>query len=166
MSYSLVFPSQWDDFESMFDKLVTDRYGPAPNANPNSNLSNNSVSPQKPSGSSAVSRILRPKIDIVETEDGFILTAELPGAKKGNLSFFLLFPLCLSSSSSFGVFWIVYGQVGIDVAVFFCFLFFFIEDISIDLQSGRLTVSTQTKSSAEHKQGNVRVRPCSFIDLF
>lgn len=120
MSYSVVFPSQWDDFESMFDKLVTDRYGPAPNGPKGSNqssLSSNNALTNK-QGSSVVSRVLRPKIDIVETGDEFIMSAELPGAKK--------------------------------------------EDISIDLQNGRLTISSQTKSSNEHQSGNVRVSERSF----
>ncbi|KAG0146115.1 hypothetical protein CROQUDRAFT_78027, partial [Cronartium quercuum f. sp. fusiforme G11] len=120
MSYSLFFPSQWDDFESMFDKLVTDRYGPPPNASNkaiNSSAQSNSTSNEK-QGSSIVSRVFRPKIDIVETTDEFVMTTELPGAKK--------------------------------------------EDISIDLQNGRLTVSSQTKSSNEHQQGNVRVSERSF----
>lgn len=117
MSYSLVFPSQWDDFESMFDKLVTDRYGPPHNGPKGSKSDSNPVSADK-QGSSVVSRVLRPKIDIVETGDEFIMTAELPGAKK--------------------------------------------EDISIDLRNGRLTLSTQTKSSTEHQSGNVRVSERSF----
>ncbi|KAG0146089.1 hypothetical protein CROQUDRAFT_44910 [Cronartium quercuum f. sp. fusiforme G11] len=115
MSYSLIFPSQWDDFESMFDKLVTDRYGPAPKG-PNSSQSNALTSDKQ--GTSPVSRVLRPKMDIVETADEFIMSTELPGAKK--------------------------------------------EDISIDLQNGRLTVSSHTKASTEHQQGNVRVSERSF----
>lgn len=89
MSYSLLFPSQWDDFESMFDKLVTDRYGPAPNPaisskpSDGSGLTNGSKPIEKYQGSSLVSRFQRPKMDIVETEEAFILTTELPGAKKG-----------------------------------------------------------------------------------
>ncbi|EGG05760.1 uncharacterized protein MELLADRAFT_36584 [Melampsora larici-populina 98AG31] len=112
-----LFPSQWDDFESLFDKLVTDRYGPATNGSrTNGNDPNsNSVVPQ---GSSIVKKVMRPKMDIVETDDAFIMTAEFPGAKK--------------------------------------------EDISIDLQNGRLTVCSETKSSNEHKEGNVRVSERSF----
>ncbi|KAH9811898.1 HSP20-like chaperone [Melampsora americana] len=118
MSYSLIVPTQWDDFESMFDKLVTDRYGPAPNGPKSSNSNGPNSGSGEKQGSSIVSRVLRPKIDIVETSDDFILTAELPGAKK--------------------------------------------EDISVDLQNGRLTVSSQTKSSTEHQTGNVRVSERSF----
>ncbi|KAH9825292.1 HSP20-like chaperone [Melampsora americana] len=112
-----LFPSQWDDFETLFDKLVTDRYGPATNSSKsNGNDSNsNSVIPQ---GSSFVKKVMRPKMDIVETDEAFIMTTEFPGAKK--------------------------------------------EDISIDLQNGRLTVCSETKSSDEHQKGNVRVSERSF----
>jgi len=109
MSYSFLVPTHWDDFENMFDKLVTDRYGP-----PNDSKG----SADSKGGSSAVSKVFRPKIDVVETGDSFVVTAELPGAKK--------------------------------------------EDISIDLNNGRLTVSGQTKSSSEHSEGSVRVSERTF----
>ncbi|CAH7673827.1 HSP20-like chaperone [Phakopsora pachyrhizi] len=108
MSYSFLVPTQWDDFENMFDKLVTDRYGPPTNSKDNKSTA----------GSSAVSKVFRPKIDVVETDDSFIVTAELAGAKK--------------------------------------------DDIAIDLHSGRLTISGQTKSSNEHSEGNVRVSERTF----
>ncbi|MBW0548648.1 hypothetical protein O181_088363 [Austropuccinia psidii MF-1] len=113
MSYSFFVPTHWDDFEHMFDKLVTDRYGPADNTK--SNAGQNSL---VNTGSSAVSKVIRPKMDIIEKDESFILTTELPGAKK--------------------------------------------EDISIDLHNGRLTVSGQTKSSADHSEGNVRVSERTF----
>nr|AIC33786.1 molecular chaperone [Puccinia cf. psidii AE-2014] len=113
MSYSFFAPTQWDDFEQMFDKLVTDRYGPSDNSK--SNSAQNSLTN---TGSSAVSKVVRPKMDLIEKEDSLILTTELPGAKK--------------------------------------------EDISIDLQNGRLTVSGHTKSSAHHSEGNVRVSERTF----
>ncbi|MBW0464717.1 hypothetical protein O181_004432 [Austropuccinia psidii MF-1] len=113
MSYSFFAPTQWDDFEQMFDKLVTDRYGPSDNSK--SNSAQNSLTN---TGSSVVSKVVRPKMDLIEKEDSLILTTELPGAKK--------------------------------------------EDISIDLQNGRLTVSGHTKSSAHHSEGNVRVSERTF----
>lgn len=114
MSYSFFVPAQWDDFENMFDRLVTDRYGPPTD---NSKDGNNSKS-LTTTGSSHVNRVLKPKMDVVETDDSFIMTTELPGAKK--------------------------------------------EDISVELNNGRLVVSGQTKSSAEHSQGSVRVSERSF----
>ncbi|KAG0146116.1 hypothetical protein CROQUDRAFT_63140 [Cronartium quercuum f. sp. fusiforme G11] len=87
MSYSLVFPSQWDDFESMFDKLATDRYGPAPNGNhkgPEQSGPSNRAPESR--GTSEVSPIQRPKMDIVETEDAFVVSTELPGAKKEDIA--------------------------------------------------------------------------------
>ncbi|CAH7687857.1 HSP20-like chaperone [Phakopsora pachyrhizi] len=115
MSYSFFVPNQWDDFENLFDRLVTDRYGPP--ANSGKGESNNK-SLTRATGSSIVSQVHRPKMDVVETEDSFLVTTELPGAKK--------------------------------------------EDIAIDLQNGRLTISGQTKSSSEHTQGSVRVSERSF----
>lgn len=111
MSYSLVFPC---DFESLFDKLVTDRYGPPDAAGSNDRKSWVSTTP----GSRQVSQLIRPKMDVVEHDSSFIITAELPGAKK--------------------------------------------EDISIDLQDGRLSISGQTKSSNEHSEANVRVSERTF----
>lgn len=108
-----LFPSQWDDFETLFDKLVTDRYGPATNGS-----KSNGNDPNWTAGSSIVKKVMRPKMDIVETDDAFIMTTEFPGAKK--------------------------------------------EDISIDLRNGRLTVCSETRSSNEHKEGNVRVSERSF----
>ncbi|KAI8461722.1 hypothetical protein BY996DRAFT_4573195, partial [Phakopsora pachyrhizi] len=100
---SFLVPTQWDDFENMFDKLVTDRYGPPTNFKDNKSTAK----------LSAVSKVFHPKIDVVETDDSFIVTEELAGAKK--------------------------------------------DDIAIDLHSGRLTISGQTRSSNEHSKGNVRV---------
>ncbi|CAH7684201.1 HSP20-like chaperone, partial [Phakopsora pachyrhizi] len=64
----------------------------------------NSKDIKSTAGSSAVSKVFRPKIDVVETDDSFVMTAELAGAKK--------------------------------------------DDIAIDLHSGRLTISGQTKAIA------------------
>ncbi|MBW0498320.1 hypothetical protein O181_038035 [Austropuccinia psidii MF-1] len=81
MSYSFFIPSQWDDFEHMFDKLVTDRYGPPDNTK--ANTTQNSLTT---TGSSSVSKAIRPKMDVVEKDDSFIVTTELPGAKKEDIS--------------------------------------------------------------------------------
>ncbi|CAH7675480.1 HSP20-like chaperone [Phakopsora pachyrhizi] len=78
----------------------------------------NSKDIKSTAGSSAVSKVFRPKIDVVETDDSFVMTAELAGAKKDN--------------------------------------------IAIDLHSGRLTISGQTKSSNKHSEGNVRVLERTF----
>jgi HSP20 family protein len=75
----LIAPSQWDDFEQLFDKLVTDRYGP-PADGPKDRSESKAVTS---AGSHPVSKILRPKMDVVETDSSIIVTAELPGAKKG-----------------------------------------------------------------------------------
>ncbi|MBW0498322.1 hypothetical protein O181_038037 [Austropuccinia psidii MF-1] len=114
MSYSVVYPSQWEDFETLFDKLVTDRYGP-PNASKTNHASKRLASG---TGSSPVAKVLRPNVDLVETDSSLIVTVELPGAKK--------------------------------------------EDISIDLTQGRITISGQTKASAEHSRGSVRVSERTF----
>ncbi|KAA1080831.1 hypothetical protein PGT21_022963 [Puccinia graminis f. sp. tritici] len=111
----LIAPSQWDDFEQLFDKLVTDRYGP-----PSSDRAKgmNDSKALGSTGSHMVSRIQRPKMDVVETDGSIVVTTELPGAKK--------------------------------------------EDISIDLQNGRLSISGHTKASSEHSEGSVRVSERSF----
>ncbi|KAA1129223.1 hypothetical protein PGTUg99_015386 [Puccinia graminis f. sp. tritici] len=109
----LIAPSQWDDFEQLFDKLVTDRYGP-----PADGSKAGSESKAVTSGSHPVSKILRPKMDVVETDSSIVVTTELPGAKK--------------------------------------------EDISIDLQNGRLSITGQTKASSEHSEGSVRISERSF----
>ncbi|PLW55568.1 hypothetical protein PCANC_02085 [Puccinia coronata f. sp. avenae] len=109
-----IAPSQWDDFEQLFDKLVTDRYGP-PTADGSKGASDSKA---VTTGSHAVSKVLRPKMDVVETDSSIIVTAELPGAKK--------------------------------------------EDISIDLQNGRLSITGQTKASSEHSEGSVRISERSF----
>ncbi|KAA1086781.1 hypothetical protein PGT21_011656 [Puccinia graminis f. sp. tritici] len=109
----LIAPSQWDDFEQLFDKLVTDRYGP-----PADGSKAGSESKAVTSGSHQVSKILRPKMDVVETDSSIVVTTELPGAKK--------------------------------------------EDISIDLQNGRLSITGQTKASSEHSEGSVRISERSF----
>ncbi|KAH9456342.1 hypothetical protein PSHT_09111 [Puccinia striiformis] len=110
----LIAPNQWDDFEQLFDKLVTDRYGPASDQTKGTNGSK----ALSTVGSHPVSKIQRPKMDVVETDSSIVVTTELPGAKK--------------------------------------------EDISIDLQNGRLSISGQTKASSEHSEGNVRVSERSF----
>ncbi|POW21189.1 hypothetical protein PSHT_02607 [Puccinia striiformis] len=104
----VIAPHQWDDFEQLFDKLVTDRYGPPSDQNKGSN-SSKALSTL---GSYPVSKVQRPKMDVVETDGSIVVTTELPGAKK--------------------------------------------EDISIDLQNGRLLISGQTKATSEHSEGNVR----------
>ncbi|KNZ46071.1 hypothetical protein VP01_757g1 [Puccinia sorghi] len=104
----LIAPSQWDDFEQLFDKLVTDRYGP-----PSDRAKGPNESKALSTGSHAVSKVQRPKMDVVETDSSVVVTTELPGAKK--------------------------------------------EDISIDLQNGRLSISGHTKASSEHSEGSVRV---------
>ncbi|KAA1070726.1 hypothetical protein PGT21_022263 [Puccinia graminis f. sp. tritici] len=110
----LIAPSQWDDFEQLFDKLVTDRYGP-----PSSDRAKGTTKTLDSStGSHRVSRIQRPKMDVVETDGSIVVTTELPGAKK--------------------------------------------EDISIDLQNGRLSISGHTKALSEHSEGSVRVSERSF----
>ncbi|KAH9825289.1 HSP20-like chaperone [Melampsora americana] len=86
MSYPLVFPSQWDEFESIFDKLVTDRYGPASKGTKLSNDHNGIISNPTNRGTSLVREPIRPKIDLVETGEGLIMTVELPGAKKEEIS--------------------------------------------------------------------------------
>ncbi|KAA1070982.1 hypothetical protein PGTUg99_003299 [Puccinia graminis f. sp. tritici] len=75
----LIAPSQWDDFEQLFDKLVTDRYGP-----PSSERAKgmNDSKALGSTGSHMVSRIQRPKMDVVETDGSIVVTTELPGAKK------------------------------------------------------------------------------------
>lgn len=81
MSYSLAFPSQSDDFEALLDKVLTERYGAPSNGSSQSrkrHLSN--------SGTSQVSKVVRPKMDIIEKEDAFIVTTELPGARKEDIS--------------------------------------------------------------------------------
>jgi len=108
-----IAPSQWDDFEQLFDKLVTDRYGP-----PTEGSKGASNSKAVTTGSHPVSKVLRPKMDVVETDSSILVTTELPGAKK--------------------------------------------EDISIDLQNGRLSISGQTKASSEHSEGSVRISERSF----
>lgn len=144
MSCSLIFPSQWDDFESMFDKLVTDRYGPAPNDNKDFNSFGNAVSVDTSSGSSLIKRVLRPKIDIVETEDDYILTAELPGAKKGMyifkrlcnemtgfISFFLFFKKKeISKQPNIVVYFHVFAKLNIDSRPFFILVFLFHDRLS------------------------------------
>ncbi|EFP82698.1 uncharacterized protein PGTG_08894 [Puccinia graminis f. sp. tritici CRL 75-36-700-3] len=77
----LIAPSQWDDFEQLFDKLVTDRYGP-----PADGSKAGSESKAVTSGSHQVSKILRPKMDVVETDSSIVVTTELPGAKKEDIS--------------------------------------------------------------------------------
>jgi len=108
-----IAPSQWDDFEQLFDKLVTDRYGP-----PTEGSKGASDLKAVTTGSHPVSKVLRPKMDVVETDSSILVTTELPGAKK--------------------------------------------EDISIDLQNGRLSISGQTKASSEHSEGSVRISERSF----
>ncbi|PLW52325.1 hypothetical protein PCASD_00215 [Puccinia coronata f. sp. avenae] len=110
----LIAPGQWDDFEQLFDKLVTDRYGPPSDGSKGSHTESKALS----TGSHPVSRVQRPKMDVVETDSSIVLTTELPGAKK--------------------------------------------EDISIDLQNGRLSISGQTKASSEHSKGSVRISERSF----
>ncbi|OAV89894.1 hypothetical protein PTTG_05637 [Puccinia triticina 1-1 BBBD Race 1] len=78
----LIAPSQWDDFEQLFDKLVTDRYGP-PSERPKGANDSKALSS---TGSHSVSRIQRPKMDVVETEKSIVVTTELPGAKKEDIS--------------------------------------------------------------------------------
>ncbi|KAI7953851.1 hypothetical protein MJO28_006398 [Puccinia striiformis f. sp. tritici] len=75
----LIAPNQWDDFEQLFDKLVTDRYGPESDQTKGSKALSTV-------GSHPVSRIQRPKMDIVETEGSIVVTTELPGAKKEDIS--------------------------------------------------------------------------------
>jgi HSP20 family protein len=84
----LIAPSQWDDFEQLFDKLVTDRYGP-----PSSDRAKgtNDSKALGSTGSHMVSRIQRPKMDVVEMDGSIVVTTELPGAKKGEILCFLLF---------------------------------------------------------------------------
>ncbi|POW00158.1 hypothetical protein PSHT_13201 [Puccinia striiformis] len=110
----VIAPHQWDDFEQLFDKLVTDRYGPPSDQNKGSHGSK----ALSTLGSYPVSKVQRPKMDVVETEGSIVVTTELPGAKK--------------------------------------------EDISIDLQNGRLLISGQTKATSEHSEGNVRISERSF----
>lgn len=76
MSYSLVFPSQPEDFEALLDKVLAERYGaPSSSQGRKRHLST--------SGTSPVSKVIRPKMDVVEKDDAFIISTELPGARKG-----------------------------------------------------------------------------------
>ncbi|KNZ58301.1 hypothetical protein VP01_1958g5 [Puccinia sorghi] len=80
MSYSLVFPPQPEDFEALLDRVLTERYG-APSPNAPSRKRHLSTS-----GTSPVNKVIRPKMDVIEKEDVFIVSAELPGARKEDIS--------------------------------------------------------------------------------
>ncbi|EFP85184.2 hypothetical protein PGT21_001339 [Puccinia graminis f. sp. tritici] len=82
MSYSLVFPNQPEDFESLLDKMMTERYGAPPNGSSQQSRKRHLST----SGTSPVSKTVRPKMDVIEKEDAFIISAELPGARKEDIS--------------------------------------------------------------------------------
>jgi HSP20 family protein len=148
----LIAPSQWDDFEQLFDKLVTDRYGPPSSDRAKGMNGSNALGS---TGSHMVSRIQRPKMDVVETDGSIVVTTELPGAKKGEQLFSLRFCRMNISSGS--------GNLNVPSHL----LWFSPEDISIDLQNGRLSISGHTKASSEHSEGSVRVSHCtsSFLPI-
>ncbi|PLW08715.1 hypothetical protein PCANC_22714 [Puccinia coronata f. sp. avenae] len=113
MSYSLVFPSQTEDFEALLDKVLTERYGTPANGTCQSRKRHFSTT-----GTSPVTKVIRPKMDVVEKDEAFIVSTELPGTRK--------------------------------------------EDISVELQNGRLSISGQTKSSSDHSSGSVRLSERTF----
>ncbi|OAV89987.1 hypothetical protein PTTG_07513 [Puccinia triticina 1-1 BBBD Race 1] len=113
MSYSLVFPSQSEDLEALLEKVLTERYG-LPSSGPSQGRKRHLST----SGTSPVTKVMRPKMDVVEKDDAFIVSAELPGVRK--------------------------------------------EDISLELHKGRLSISGQAKSSADHSSGSVRVSERTF----
>jgi HSP20 family protein len=91
MSYSLVFPSQTEDFEALLDKVLTERYGTPSNGTCQSRKRHFSTT-----GTSPVTKVIRPKMDVVEKDEAFIVSTELPGTRKGKFPLQACCWLCLS----------------------------------------------------------------------
>lgn len=134
------FPSA-DEVETLFERLVNDHIAPGLTRalqEKNGKVVNGGCGAVRGQvggqTDGTVDKPTRPRIDVVELPEGYVIEADLPGVQKGAF----LSPLADGRGR------------GADASE--------AEDISVDLHNNRLTISGQTKSSAEHDQGTVKVR--------